>query len=165
MVETVQDLSEADLGNFCYHIFKNSHPLHWEHRPDQEGRELARLVNKMLEAYPELLQTVEQQIAKPNIRPSIEEMVAMKERPHGETAEPTSCSRRTTNGNGSGRRERIEALIHGGVARLRLRTTNSRGCPLSPGAQTTPVRSSSKCSRYWRECGNSGKAVETGESS
>lgn len=78
MIETVQDLSNADLGNFCYHIFKNSHPLHWEHRPDQEGRELARLVNKMLEDYPDLLKTVETQIAKPNIRPSIEEMVAKK---------------------------------------------------------------------------------------
>lgn len=78
MVEMVQDLNDADLGSFCYHIFKNSHPLHWEHRPDQEGRELARLVNAILDNYPALKATVESQIAKPNIRPSIDKMIAKK---------------------------------------------------------------------------------------
>lgn len=78
MVETVQDLNEADTRNFCYHIFLNSHPLHWMSTPDQEGRELARLVTKLLEEYPDLRQTVEAQIATPELRSSIESLIARK---------------------------------------------------------------------------------------
>jgi hypothetical protein len=78
MVETVQDLNEADTRNFCYQIFLNSHPLHWMNKPDQEGRELARLVTKLLENYPHLRQTVEAQIASPELRDSIENLIARK---------------------------------------------------------------------------------------
>ncbi len=78
MVEMVQDLNEADTRNFCYHIFLNSHPLHWMNNPDQEGRELARLVTKLLEDYSNLRQLVEAQIATPELRPSVEALVARK---------------------------------------------------------------------------------------
>lgn len=78
MVEMVQDLNEADTRNFCYHIFLNSHPLHWMNTPDQEGRELARLVTRLLEDYPDLRQTVETQMATPELRPLIENLVARK---------------------------------------------------------------------------------------
>ncbi len=80
MVEMVQDLNGPDTRNFCYHIFLNSHPLHWMSNPDQEGRELARLVTKLLEEYPSLRQTVEAQIATPELRPSIENLIARKTR-------------------------------------------------------------------------------------
>ena len=94
MVETVQDLNEADTRNFCYHIFLNSHPLHWMNKPDQEGRELARLVTKLLEHYPNLRQTVETQIASPELRSSIEKLITRKTerlarlQPQEETAPP-----------------------------------------------------------------------------
>lgn len=78
MVEMVQDLNEADTRNFCYHIFLNSHPLHWMSTPDQEGRELARLVGNLLEDYPQLRQTIEAQIASPELRSSIETLVQRK---------------------------------------------------------------------------------------
>jgi len=78
MVEMVRDLNEADTRNLCYQIFLNSHPLHWMNTPDQEGRELARLVNKLLEDYPNFRQLVETQIATPELRPSIETLVARK---------------------------------------------------------------------------------------
>ena len=78
MVEMVQDLNEADTRNFCYHIFLNSHPLHWMNESDQEGRELARLVTKLLEDYPDLRQTVEAQMLTPELRPLIENLVARK---------------------------------------------------------------------------------------
>ncbi|MCA9231547.1 MAG: hypothetical protein KDA57_12925 [Planctomycetales bacterium] len=78
MVETVQDLNEADTRNFCYHIFLNSHPLHWMNTPDQEGRELARLVTSLLDDYPNLRQTVETQIATPELRPSVENLISRK---------------------------------------------------------------------------------------
>ena len=78
MVEMVQDLNEADTRNFCYHIFLNSHPLHWMNEADQEGRELARLVTKLLEEYPDLRQTVEAQIVTPELRPLVEKLVARK---------------------------------------------------------------------------------------
>ncbi len=78
MVEMVQDLNEADTRNFCYHIFLNSHPLHWMNEADQEGRELARLVTKLLEEYPDLRQTVEAQIVTPELRPLVKKLVARK---------------------------------------------------------------------------------------
>ena len=78
MVEMVQDLNEADTRNFCYHIFLNSHPLHWMNTPDQEGRELARLVAKLLEDYPDLRKTVETQMATPELRPLVDNLVARK---------------------------------------------------------------------------------------
>ncbi len=78
MVEMVQDLNEADTRNFCYHIFLNSHPLHWMNNPDQEGRELARLVTSLLEDYPTLRQTVEAQMATPQLRPLIENLITRK---------------------------------------------------------------------------------------
>lgn len=78
MVETVQDLNEADTRNFCYQIFLNSHPLHWMNTPDQEGRELARLVNGLLEDYSNLRQTVENQMATPELQPAIEKLVQRK---------------------------------------------------------------------------------------
>jgi len=78
MVEMVQDLNEADTRNLCYHIFLNSHPLHWMNTPDQEGRELAKLVNKLLEDYPSFRQLVETQISTPELRPSIETLVSRK---------------------------------------------------------------------------------------
>jgi len=78
MVEMVQDLNEPDTRNFCYHIYLNSHPLHWMSTPDQEGRVLARLVTKLLEDYPTLRQTVESQIASPELRASIEKLIVRK---------------------------------------------------------------------------------------
>ncbi|NOY29190.1 MAG: hypothetical protein GXP28_03130 [Planctomycetes bacterium] len=78
MVEMVQDLNEADTRNLCYHVFLNSHPLHWMNTPDQEGRELARLVTKLLDDYPHFRQLVESQIATPELRPSIEALVTRK---------------------------------------------------------------------------------------
>jgi len=78
MVEMVQDLNEADTRNLCYHVFLNSHPLHWMNTPDQEGRELAKLVEKLLENYPNFRQLIETQIATPELRPTIESLVARK---------------------------------------------------------------------------------------
>jgi len=78
MVEMIQDLNEADTRNFCYQIFLNSHPLHWMNTPDQEGRELARLVNQLLEDYSNLRQTVENQMATPELQPAIEKLIARK---------------------------------------------------------------------------------------
>jgi len=78
MVEMVQDLNEADTRNLCYQVFLNSHPLHWMSTPDQEGRELAKLVEKLLENYPNFQQLIETQIATPELRPSIESLVATK---------------------------------------------------------------------------------------
>ncbi len=78
MVEMVQDLNEADTRNLCYHVFLNSHPLHWMNTPDQEGRELAKLVEKLLDDYPNFRQLIETQIATPELRPSIEALVARK---------------------------------------------------------------------------------------
>jgi len=78
MVEMIQDLNEADTRNLCYHVFLNSHPLHWMNIPDQEGRELARLVTKLLGDYPHFRQLVESQIATPELRPSIETLVTRK---------------------------------------------------------------------------------------
>ena len=78
MVEMVQDLNDADTRNFCYHMFLNSHPLHWMNKPDQEGRELARLVTSLLDNYAGLRQLIETQIATPELRPSIEKLVARK---------------------------------------------------------------------------------------
>jgi hypothetical protein len=78
MVEMVQDLNEADTRNFCYHIFLNSHPLHWMNTPDQEGRELARLVARLLEDYPGLRTTVETQMATPELRPLVDDLIARK---------------------------------------------------------------------------------------
>ncbi len=78
MVEMVQDLNEADTRNLCYHIFLNSHPLHWMNTPDQEGRELARLVARLLEDYPNLRKTVESQMATPELRPLVDNLIARK---------------------------------------------------------------------------------------
>lgn len=78
MVEMIQDLNEADTRNFCYHIFLNSHPLHWMNTPDQEGRELARLVARLLEDYPSLRQTVESQMATPELRSLVDNLIARK---------------------------------------------------------------------------------------
>jgi hypothetical protein len=78
MVEMVKDLNEADTRNFCYQIFLNSHPLHWMNKPDQEGRELAQLVARLLEDYPELRKTVEAQMATPELRPLVDELTARK---------------------------------------------------------------------------------------
>jgi hypothetical protein len=78
MVEMIQDLNEADARNFCYHIFLNSHPLHWMNTPDQEGRELARLVARLLEDYPDLRKTIEAQMTTPELRPLIDNLIARK---------------------------------------------------------------------------------------
>ena len=78
MVETVQDLNDDDTRNLCYHMFRNSHPLHWMNRPDQEGRELARLVTSLLDNYPNMRQLVETQIRIGKLRPMIENLITNK---------------------------------------------------------------------------------------
>ena len=57
-----------------------------------EGRELARLVNNLLETYPDLRQTVEIHIARPNIRPSIEKMVAKLQEEEAEELPQTATT-------------------------------------------------------------------------
>ncbi len=79
IVSMINNLEPADLRNFSYHVFRNSHPLHWMNNPDHEGRMLAKLVASLLEAYPDLRQTVETQMATPELRPAIDEVLAAKQ--------------------------------------------------------------------------------------
>ncbi|TWU28607.1 hypothetical protein [Bythopirellula polymerisocia] len=79
IVEMVYSLNAADLRNFCYHVFLNSHPLHWMNTPDHEGQMLAKLVANLLGDYPELRSTVEAQIATPELRAIVEEVVTTKQ--------------------------------------------------------------------------------------
>jgi hypothetical protein len=79
IVAMVNNLEPADLRNFSYHVFLNSHPLHWMNNPDHEGRMLAKLVASLLEAYPDLRKTVETQMATPELRPTIDELLATKQ--------------------------------------------------------------------------------------
>jgi hypothetical protein len=78
IVGMIYNLEPADLRNFGYHIFLNSHPLHWMNNPDHEGRMIAKLVSNLLETYPELRKTVEAQMATPELRPTIEQVLTTK---------------------------------------------------------------------------------------
>jgi len=78
MVEMVQDLNEADMRNFARHIFLNSHPLHWMKQPDQEGRELAKLVQGLLENYPDFRQSIEAELGGPEMRDWVSGIAARK---------------------------------------------------------------------------------------
>jgi hypothetical protein len=78
IVDMIYNLEPADLRNFSYHVFLNSHPLHWMNNPDHEGRMIAKLVGNLLDAYPELRKTVEAQMATPELRPTIEQVLATK---------------------------------------------------------------------------------------
>lgn len=78
LVEMIYNLEPADLRNFSYHVFLNSHPLHWMNTPDNEGRMIAKLVGNLLDAYPELRKKVEAQMATPELRPTIEQVLATK---------------------------------------------------------------------------------------
>lgn len=79
IVAMVNNLEPADLRNFSYHVFLNSNPLHWMNTPDHEGRMLAKLVGGLLEDYPELRKIIEAQMATPELRPSIEQVLATKQ--------------------------------------------------------------------------------------
>jgi hypothetical protein len=78
IVTMIYNLDPADLRNFSYHIFLNSHPLHWMNNPDHEGRMIAKLVGNLLETYPELRKTVETQMTTPELRPTIEQLLTTK---------------------------------------------------------------------------------------
>jgi hypothetical protein len=78
IVDMIYNLEPADLRNFSYHVFLNSHPLHWMNNPDHEGRMIAKLVGNLLDACPELRKTVEAQMATPELRSTIEQVLATK---------------------------------------------------------------------------------------
>lgn len=79
IVGMIHNLAEADLRNFCYYVFLNSHPLHWMYTPDHEGLMLAKLVEGLLDDYPELRKTVETQLASPELRPTVAQVLATRE--------------------------------------------------------------------------------------
>jgi len=78
MVEMIQDLNDQDTDSFCRNLFLNSHPLHWMNQPDQEGRQLAKLVQGLLDHYPTLRQTMEARLLGPGLQEWAEAVVARK---------------------------------------------------------------------------------------
>ena len=78
IVGMIHNLEAADLRNFCYYVFLNSHPLHWMYTPDHEGLTLAKLISGLLDDYPELRKTVETQLATPELRSAVDQVLATK---------------------------------------------------------------------------------------
>ena len=78
IVEMIHQLEPIDLRSFAYFVFLYSDPLHWEHRPDHEGRTLAKLVAGLLQAHPELDQTIRTQMATPELRANVDQLSAVK---------------------------------------------------------------------------------------
>ncbi|TWT94762.1 hypothetical protein Pla108_36110 [Botrimarina colliarenosi] len=85
LVEMTHDLSDTDLNELCYQLFLHSHPLHWMNTPDHEGREMARLVNGLMNDHPTLRKILEARAEDPQLATRLAGLVQRRRERSGET--------------------------------------------------------------------------------
>ncbi len=63
LLESTQDLSEVDRAEFWYNLYVYTDSANWLITPDQQGRELEQLMAALVQAYPQITQVMENNIA------------------------------------------------------------------------------------------------------